>query len=257
MVSAAVAGQVFSAGDIALKQTPSFMPPQHRVNKVLKMSLCFPYGPGHSCSELLTEGNYASKITVYILFHITLRCWYSSPEMSSGMSSKNLKDVLKEIYVSISPSIHPYSYLSSYLLFCLSVNQWIIRSIDHPSIHHSIYLSIYLSINWYIIQSIYLSIYSFIIISIFCYIYSYIYLSRWVNSLSKTICSTFTKNHIILLENMNNPWHILCQCCCIPSILGLKIKSKYLITALASKHNCTSPHYSQFAVLVLWVKNNI
>lgn len=78
MVSAAVAGQVFSAGDIALKQTLSFMermqPPQHRVNKVLKMSLCFPYGPGHSCCELLAEGNYASKITVYIQFHIILRC---------------------------------------------------------------------------------------------------------------------------------------------------------------------------------------
>ncbi len=177
MVSAAVAGQVFSAGDIALKQTPSFMPPQHRVNKVLKMSLCFPYGPGHSCSELLTEGNYASKITVYILFHITLRCWYSSPEMSSGMSSKNLKDVLKEIYVSISPSIHPYSYLSIYLLFCLSVNQWIIRSIDHPSIVLSIFLFIYLSTDMSFSLSIYLSIHLLLSLSFVIFIH----ISIWVD----------------------------------------------------------------------------
>lgn len=52
-------------------------------------------GRGHSCCGLLWEGNYASEITLYILFHITSVCWYISPGMMSGMSSKSHKEFLK------------------------------------------------------------------------------------------------------------------------------------------------------------------
>lgn len=104
MVCAAVAGQVFSGEDIAIKQTLSFVwrgaqAQQHRVNKVMKMSLYFFYTqrPRSLLERLLWEGNYATKITLYVLFHITSECWYISPGMMSGMSSKSHKEFLEKM----------------------------------------------------------------------------------------------------------------------------------------------------------------